>query len=64
MGESAPFWRFSAASYPDLEEARPVNNVLKTAKKTHIGETDTSSGVWLLLVVAVKYIMLFNLYKS
>lgn len=25
MGESAPFWRFSAASYPDLEEAMSVD---------------------------------------
>ncbi|KAE8702917.1 Detected protein of confused Function [Hibiscus syriacus] len=25
MGASAPFWRFSAASYPDLEETAPVN---------------------------------------
>lgn len=45
MGESAPFWRFSAASYPDLEEARPVNTVSKTVKETRIGESDTSAGV-------------------
>ncbi|KNA15049.1 hypothetical protein SOVF_101660 [Spinacia oleracea] len=25
LGESAPFWRFSAASYPDLEEAMSVD---------------------------------------
>ncbi|KAL8482753.1 hypothetical protein ACS0TY_025700 [Phlomoides rotata] len=44
MGESAPFWRFSAASYPDLEEARTVSTVLKTANKTRVREPDTSSG--------------------
>lgn len=42
MGESAPFWRFSAASYPDLEDARPVDIVLQTAEKTSIRESDTS----------------------
>ncbi|XP_022149970.1 acetolactate synthase small subunit 1, chloroplastic-like isoform X1 [Momordica charantia] len=25
MGETAPFWRFSAASYPDLEDSRPID---------------------------------------
>lgn len=54
MGESAPFWRYSAASYPDLEEARIVNTVSKTAKKTRVGELDTSSGVCLLLVIVIK----------
>ncbi|KAI3470317.1 hypothetical protein Pfo_026980 [Paulownia fortunei] len=44
MGESAPFWRFSAASYPDLEAARPANTVSRTVKETHIGESDTSVG--------------------
>ncbi|KAG8369389.1 hypothetical protein BUALT_Bualt14G0006100 [Buddleja alternifolia] len=44
MGESAPFWRFSAASYPDLEEARPVNTVSRTIKQTSIEKSDTSIG--------------------
>ncbi|PIN11210.1 Acetolactate synthase, small subunit [Handroanthus impetiginosus] len=44
MGESAPFWRFSAASYPDLEQARPVDTVSRTVKETRIGESDTSAG--------------------
>lgn len=30
MGETAPFWRFSAASYPDLEGTRPVDAVMST----------------------------------
>ncbi|KAK4489236.1 hypothetical protein RD792_005032 [Penstemon davidsonii] len=42
MGESAPFWRFSAASYPDLEEARPA--VSRTIKESHLVESDTSVG--------------------
>ncbi|GFQ05006.1 acetolactate synthase small subunit 2 chloroplastic [Phtheirospermum japonicum] len=44
MGESAPFWRFSAASYPDLEAARPANTVPRTVTKTRIGKSDTSAG--------------------
>ncbi|KAH6770416.1 ACT domain-containing small subunit of acetolactate synthase protein [Perilla frutescens var. hirtella] len=43
MGESAPFWRFSAASYPDLE-AKPASTVSKTIKAADIGESDTSAG--------------------
>ncbi|XP_073149994.1 acetolactate synthase small subunit 1, chloroplastic-like isoform X2 [Henckelia pumila] len=42
MGESAPFWRFSAASYPDLEDARQVDTVLKTIEKIPNVESDTS----------------------
>ncbi|KAL3635081.1 Acetolactate synthase small subunit 1, chloroplastic [Castilleja foliolosa] len=44
MGESAPFWRFSAASYPDLEAARPANTVPRTVTETRIGKYDTSAG--------------------
>ncbi|XP_059277937.1 acetolactate synthase small subunit 1, chloroplastic-like [Lycium ferocissimum] len=58
MGESAPFWRFSAASYPDLEGAMSANTVLRTTKRTpnaesmsmaegdvYPVETDDNSGV-------------------
>ncbi|CAK9137002.1 unnamed protein product [Ilex paraguariensis] len=44
LGESAPFWRFSAASYPDLEGIMPVNTVLRATKRTQNGESDTSVG--------------------
>ncbi|XP_057781339.1 acetolactate synthase small subunit 1, chloroplastic-like [Salvia miltiorrhiza] len=43
MGESAPFWRFSAASYPDLE-AKPASTVLKPVKEARVAESDTSAG--------------------
>lgn len=39
MGESAPFWRFSAASYPDLEVAMSANTVSRTTKRTPNGES-------------------------
>ncbi|CAA0836744.1 Acetolactate synthase small subunit 2-chloroplastic [Striga hermonthica] len=44
LGESAPFWRFSAASYPDLESARPAATVSRTVKGTFSRESDTSAG--------------------
>ncbi|KAL6344157.1 hypothetical protein AAG906_031871 [Vitis piasezkii] len=34
MGESAPFWRFSASSYPDLEGEIPENTFVETRNKT------------------------------
>ena len=38
MGESAPFWRFSAASYPDLE-VKPSSTVSKPIKETRVAES-------------------------
>lgn len=49
MGASAPFWRFSAASYPDLEDAMPVQSFAGAADRIIPGETDISSGVCILL---------------
>ncbi|KAL7219510.1 hypothetical protein ACSBR2_012546 [Camellia fascicularis] len=42
MGESAPFWRYSAASYPDLETTMPVDTSVRDIKRKHNGESDTS----------------------
>lgn len=42
MGESAPFWRYSAASYPDLEGAMPVDPFVGKRKTALKGESDTS----------------------
>ncbi|OIT02004.1 PREDICTED: acetolactate synthase small subunit 1, chloroplastic-like [Nicotiana attenuata] len=39
MGESAPFWRFSAASYPDLEGAMSAGTISSTIKRTPNGES-------------------------
>uniref|UniRef100_A0A0E0BHD1 ACT domain-containing protein n=1 Tax=Oryza glumipatula TaxID=40148 RepID=A0A0E0BHD1_9ORYZ len=43
MGESAPFWRFSAASYPDLEVAMPSKSHVNTGMKTAIQNSEESS---------------------
>ncbi|GAB4835336.1 Acetolactate synthase small subunit 2, chloroplastic [Ancistrocladus abbreviatus] len=43
MGETAPFWRFSASSYPDLEEKTPSNALLETAKRSLNGSHTTLS---------------------
>lgn len=46
MGASAPFWRFSAASYPDLEGTNPADSVIAGARdRTVPGETDAYVGV-------------------
>lgn len=45
MGASAPFWRFSAASYPDLGERRLSDTVLGAKKGAVIREDDMSAGV-------------------
>ncbi|KAK9287951.1 hypothetical protein L1049_016396 [Liquidambar formosana] len=44
MGATAPFWRFSAASYPDLEGTMPVNAFVGVTNRTLNVETDISVG--------------------
>lgn len=44
MGESAPFWRFSAASYPDLEESMPIDTRPVAKKETQYGDSSTVVG--------------------
>lgn len=66
MGECAPFWRFSAASYPDLGEARLDDALLGTKSKAVIGE-DTSAGVctslsYQLLFSSRRFCMFFSLF--
>ncbi|KAH0451486.1 hypothetical protein IEQ34_018785 [Dendrobium chrysotoxum] len=43
MGENAPFWRFSAASYPDLEGIIPSRSFLASRNQTFNVDTDLSS---------------------
>ena len=43
MGASAPFWRFSADSYPDLEETMPIRTPLQNTELN--GGADMSTGV-------------------
>ncbi|XP_042509674.1 acetolactate synthase small subunit 2, chloroplastic-like [Macadamia integrifolia] len=44
MGESAPFWRFSAASYPDLGGSMPADALVGATKRTLSGDSDVSLG--------------------
>ena len=46
MGDTAPFWNFSAASYPDLEKAIPIGALPGNAKQKLDGPSITS-GVYL-----------------
>lgn len=62
MGESAPFWRFSAASYPDLEETRPLDTVPSSAKRTPDVVSNTSNGVSWFVKPGMKYHKTFPLF--
>ncbi|CAH9120850.1 unnamed protein product [Cuscuta epithymum] len=44
MGESAPFWRFSAASYPDLEAVMPIGNISRKTLGSLDGHADSTIG--------------------
>ncbi|XP_021291891.1 acetolactate synthase small subunit 2, chloroplastic [Herrania umbratica] len=44
MGASAPFWRFSAASYPDLQETAAVNALAGARDRPVFSEADVSGG--------------------
>lgn len=46
MGDTAPFWNFSAASYPDLEKNIPIGTLLGNTKQKLDGPSITS-GVYL-----------------
>jgi acetolactate synthase-1/3 small subunit len=43
MGETAPFWNFSAASYPDLEKPVTVGSLLRTSDEKHDAPTIASA---------------------
>ncbi|CAN7115355.1 unnamed protein product [Brassica rapa subsp. narinosa] len=44
MGATAPFWRFSAASYPDLKEQAPVNVLRGSKTGAIVPPSETTSG--------------------
>lgn len=46
MGASAPFWRYSAASYPDLEGRTAINALVGVKNRNPVGENDITAGVW------------------
>ncbi|KAK3031005.1 hypothetical protein RJ639_036855 [Escallonia herrerae] len=45
MGETAAFWNFSAASYPDLEKAAPVSTLLENATRPLYDNPSTASRI-------------------
>ncbi|XP_058731595.1 acetolactate synthase small subunit 1, chloroplastic-like [Vicia villosa] len=44
MGASAPFWRYSAASYPDLEEKTAINALVGKKSVNPVDKTDMPVG--------------------
>lgn len=47
MGEDAPFWRFSAASYPDLEET--ISGILNNKSQPIDNGASNDPGVYNVL---------------
>ncbi|KAK2988114.1 hypothetical protein RJ640_017446 [Escallonia rubra] len=45
MGETAAFWNFSAASYPDLEKVAPVSTLLENATRPLYDNPSTASRI-------------------
>ncbi|ONI10763.1 hypothetical protein PRUPE_4G067100 [Prunus persica] len=43
MGETAPFWRFSAASYPDLEKSMAIDDLAVKANRSLNVDASTAS---------------------
>ncbi|KAG6477140.1 hypothetical protein ZIOFF_066392 [Zingiber officinale] len=44
MGDTAPFWRFSAASYPDLESINHITTLIQSTNTPMQGNLEQSSG--------------------
>lgn len=61
MGASAPFWRYSAASYPDLEGKPAINALVGVKNRNPVDKNDAPVGVWsyIVLMLAVPFLPIF-----
>lgn len=63
MGASAPFWRYSAASYPDLEGTKPIDALVGVKNRNLIGENELTVGVrFLFLTLHFTFFMAIILF--
>lgn len=46
MGETAPFWRFSTTSYPDLEREVPADALVGKINRSSNGDASSPSRVY------------------
>lgn len=53
MGQTAPFWRFSASSYPDLDGSIPAKPLHGTPDPKFNGNSQQSAGVSGRIVILV-----------
>lgn len=58
MGETAPFWRFSAASYPDLEKTMSDDDLVVKANRPTNSDASVASQVYIHLCISI-YIYMF-----
>lgn len=61
MGETAPFWRFSAASYPDLEKSMAIDDLAVKANHSLNGDASTASRVCMFVLLRRFYMLLISL---
>ena len=65
MGATAPFWRFSADSYPDLDKSTSEGALEVKANRTLNGDAGTASRVWLFFcsfsIELISYMRLISL---
>lgn len=54
MGETAPFWRFSAASYPDLEKTMSDDDLVVKANRPTNGDASIASQVYIHLCITIE----------
>lgn len=53
MGETAPFWRFSAASYPDLEKTMSDDDLVVKANRPTNSDASIASQVYIHLCISI-----------
>lgn len=63
MGATAPFWRFSAASYPDLKEQAPAIVLRGSKKGATVPQVETTAGVCASLLLRLLHCLLFVLVE-
>lgn len=67
LGESAPFWRFSAASYPDLKEATLVDalsEVARQAPDTKSSDFSVEVPSWIVFFLHTYHVRQVNSCRS
>ncbi|MBA0684911.1 hypothetical protein Goari_026461 [Gossypium aridum] len=60
MGASAPLWRLSAASFPDLQETVPNNALARATDRSVVSDADASGGASISLSFRFDFLLKFS----